>query len=144
MSNHSDERVIATRQRWAAAGWAMLSLALSLDLVVRTLILRQDPRQWLDIGAIWMAALLYASTGMTASGVEPYEGKYWKRTWPLIPLVVVVNTLMSRRFGTAPTLTSVVVSAVAATAGLFVAIVILRGIYGLWERRTLGRGPREE
>jgi len=143
MSKAPDERITATAQRWQARGLVMLSLALSLDLIVRTLILKQDPRLWLDIAAIWMGTSVYVVLGMTASGVDPYGGKYWK-VWPIIPLVVVGNAVMLARFGMAQTLTEVAASVVSATAGLFVTIVVLRGIYGLWERRTLGRGSREE
>jgi hypothetical protein len=146
MSNHrdgSDERTIATQQQWQARGMAILSIALSIDLIVRSLVLKQDPRQYLDIGLIWMATMLYAAIGMTASGVAPFGGKWWKM-WPIIPIVVVGNTVTLARFGMVPTLTAVVLSVVSATIGLSVIIVILGGIYGVWERRTLGRGSREE
>ena len=143
MSNHPDERVIATRQRWAARGMVILSIALSLDLIVRTLILKQEPWQYLDIGLIWMATTVYVALGMTASGVKLYEGKWWKM-YPIIPVVVVVNVVMLARSGMVQTLTVVVASVVSATAGLSLVIVILRGIYSRWERRTLGRVPREE
>jgi len=114
-----------------------------MDLIVRSLVLRQDPRQYLDIGLIWLATMLYTAIGMTASGVAPFGGKWWKM-WPIIPLVVVVNTVTLARTGMLQTLTAVVLSAVSATVGLSVIIVILRGIYGVWERRALGRAPREQ
>jgi hypothetical protein len=143
MSNHSDERTTATAHLWAARGLVMLNIALPIDLLVRILLLKQEPRQWLDIGLIWMAAMVCAGIGMTASGVAPYGGKGWKM-WPIIPLIVVVNTVVLARIGMVPTLTDVVASVVSATAGLSLVIVILRGIYSRWERRTLGRVPREE
>ena len=143
MSSHSDERTIATAQRWAARGLGMLSIALAIDLMVRTLILKQEPRQYLDIGLIWMATTLYVAIGMTASGVEPFEGKWWKM-WPIIPVVVVVNTVTLARIGMVQTLTDVVSSVVSTTAGLSVLIVVLRGVHTSWERATIGRVPPEE
>jgi hypothetical protein len=142
MSTDHDERIVATHQSWAARGWAILFIALSIDLMVRSLILKQDPRQYLDIGLIWMGTMLYVAIGMTASGVAPYGGKWW-RMWPIIPLVVVVNTVMLARMGMAQTFPDVAASVVSATAGLSLAIVIGRGIYARWERRTLGCVPRE-
>lgn len=143
MSTHRDERTTATADRWAARGYGLLFIALAIDLMVRTLILKQEPRQYLDIGLIWMATILYVGIGMSASGVETAGGRWWKM-WPIIPGVVVVNTITLARIGMVQTLTDVVASVVSATVGLSVAIVILRGIYGVWERKTLGRAPREE
>jgi Na+-translocating ferredoxin:NAD+ oxidoreductase RnfA subunit len=143
MTDHRDERITATTHLWAARGLVLLMAALSIDLMVRTLILRQHPGQYLDIALIWMATTLYVAIGTTASGVEMHGGRLWKM-WPIIPLVVVVNTLMFARLGMAQTLTDVAASVVSATVGFSLFIVIFRGIYARWERRTLGRGPREE
>jgi len=143
MSNDTDERIVATQQGWAARGFGFLFIALAIDLMVRTWLLKQEPRQYLDIWLIWMATILYVAIGMTASGVETCGGKWWKM-WPIIPLVVVVNTVTLARIGMVQTLTDVVASVVSATAGLLLSIVILRSIYTLWERATLGRVPRGE
>jgi F0F1-type ATP synthase membrane subunit a len=64
--------------------------------------------------------------------------------WPIIPVVVVTNTVTLARLGMVQTLTDVVASVVSATVGLSMIIVILCAIYSVWERRTLGRGSREE
>ena len=97
MSDH-DERTIATQQRWAARGMWMLSIALSIDVLVRVLILKQEPGQYLDISLICMAALLYASIGMTASGVEPFGGK-WSKAWLSILIVAVTVTVVVTLMG---------------------------------------------
>jgi len=142
MSTNHDERIVATRQRWATHGFAIFFIALSIDLMVRSLILKQDPRQYLDISLIWIATMLYVVIGTTASGVEMHGGRLWKM-WPLIPFVVVVNIVTLARMGSVPTFTSVAAGVVSATVGFLLIIVIVRAIYARWERRTLGRRSRE-
>jgi len=143
MSTDHDERVIATRQRWAARGMAILTMALSIDLIVRILILKQEPRQWLDIFLIWMGTSLYVFIGMTASGVAPYGGK-WSNAWLLILILAVEIPVVLTWMGMVPTWAAFIANMVIAGAGAFLMLMISRGIYGVWERKTLGRGSREE
>ena len=143
MSNQHDERIIATQQRWAARGFVILSIALAIDLLVRILILKQEPRQYLDFGLIWLAALLYAGIGMTASGVVPYRGK-WSTGLLVVLIIVVVNAVVWTLMGKVHGLADLIGTIVGTAAFAFVTLIILRGIYSRWERRTLGRGPREE
>ena len=143
MSTQSDERIIATHQRWAARGMWMLSIALAIDVLVRILILKQEPRQYMDISLILLATMLYVSFGATASGVEPFGGK-WSKTWLLILLVAVTITAVLTLMGMVPRLANLIGVIVSGAAGAFTSLVILRGIYRVWERKTLGRAPREE
>ena len=142
MSDH-DERTIATQQRWAARGMWMLSIALATDVLVRVLILKQEPRQYLDISLILMATMLYAGIGMTASGVAPYGGK-WSKGLLAILIITVECPVVLALMGMVHTLADFITDMVGAVAGALVALIILRGIYSVWERVTLGRGPREE
>jgi len=147
MSTDHDERVIATRQRWATHGFGLLFIALSIDLMVRTLILKQEPRQWLDIAAIWMGTMLFVAIGMTASGVAPFGGKWWKM-WPIIPGVAVVSTVTLALMGMVHTwadlIFNITLGIIGGAAGVSVTLIIMHGIYRLWERVTLGHVPREE
>jgi len=147
MSKDRDERTMATADQWAARGWMVLSFALMADMLVRMLILKQHPGQWLDIAVIWMASTLYAALGMTASGVEPYEGR-WRKMWPIIPGIVAVNTVVLALLGRVHTwadITSTITfGLIGGAVGTVVLFIILRGIHGRWERKTLGRTPREE
>jgi len=147
MSNDRDERTAATADRWLARGLVMMSFALIIDLLVRPLILKQHPWQYLDIFLIWMATWAYVAIGTSASGVAPYEGRLWKM-WPIIPSVVVAVTVTLALMGVIRMWTDLILTV---TVGIIVTVVdavvvfiILRGIHGVWERRTLGRGPREE
>jgi hypothetical protein len=147
MSTDRDERIVATRQRWLARGCAILIVALGIDLIVRSLILKQDPRQYLDIGLIWMGTMLYVAIGMTASGVDLYGGersKIWLLILVLAAGVPVLLSLLGMELTPAHFICLIIVGGASACAGVFLMLRILRGIYGAWERRTLGRGPREE
>ncbi|HUT75025.1 MAG TPA: DUF6773 family protein [Armatimonadota bacterium] len=143
MSNHSDERITATHQRWAARGFWFLFIALPTDLLVRVLLLKQEPRQYLDIALIWMAAMLYVGIGMTASGVAPFGGKRSK-SWLVILIIAVGGPVELTLMGMVHTLADLIAIIISGTAGAFVMLIILRVIYGVWERKALGRGPREE
>ena len=148
MSNHSDERVIATRQRWAARGMVILSIALSIDLIVRVLIVKQDPGQYLDIGLIWMATMLYVAIGMAASGVALYGGKWVSTALLIMVIVAVTNTVVFAVRGMVHTPAELIYTIaggiIGGGAGAFLSLIILRAVYSVWERKTLGRGPREE
>ncbi|MBN1460155.1 MAG: hypothetical protein JXA57_11510 [Armatimonadetes bacterium] len=143
MSNVHDERVVATRQRWATHGFALLFVALPADLMVRIFVLKQDPRQWLDISVIWLATILYVGIGMTASGVAPYEGK-WSTSWLAIVIIAVEVPVILALMGMVPTPAAFIAYMALAAASAFLVVILSRGVYSMWERRTLGRGPREE
>ena len=143
MSTDHDERVIATRQRWAACGMVMLTIALSIDLLVRILILKQEPRQWLDIAAILMGTTVFVSIGMTASGVQLYGGK-WSKHWPVVLSIVAANAVVLTLMGGVHGLADLIGVIAGTAGGVFVMLIILSVIYGVWERKTLGRAPREE
>ena len=125
MRTNHDERIVATHQRWAARGFGILFIALAIDLIVRTLILKQDLWQYLDIGLIWMATILYVSIGMTNT-------------------VVLTLIVLGRIHTRAEVIATVAFGLIGGGAGVFWALGILRGICARWERRTLGRVPREE
>jgi hypothetical protein len=143
VSAHLDERTIATQQRWLALGMLILNIALPIDLVVRALILKQDPRHYLDIGLILMATILCVSVGMSASGVDPYGGKRSNALWIILVIAVVVPVELTLT-GMVDTPTEFIAIIIATAASAFLMLGILRGIYRMWERATLGRAAREE
>lgn len=141
MSTDNDERTVAVQQRWAAYGMWMLSIALAIDMMVRVLILKQQPRQYLDISLIWFAAILYTAIGTTASGVEPFEGK-WSKAWLVILIIVVEVEVILALKGKVHTLADLMTGVINSAAGAFMMLLILRGIFSMWERRTLTRRPQ--
>lgn len=143
MSNDLDERTTGTRDRWLARGMVMMILALNIDLLVRLLILKQAPQQYLDIGLIWMGTSLYVCIGMSASGVQLYGGK-WSKHWLVILTIVATNAVVWTLMGMGHGLADLSGVIVGAATGAFLVLMILRGIYSVWERRTLGREPRKE
>ena len=120
----------------------ILNIALAADIVVRSLILKQQPQRYWDILLIWIATTLYVCIGMTASGVQPLGAK-WSRFWQILLSCVVGITLTGTAMGTVHSVSDLIGTIAGAAAGCFVALVALRVIYGTWERRALGRGPRE-
>lgn len=143
MSNARDERIVTTQQRWGALGLVLVNFALVIDLLVRMFVLKQELGQYLDIALIWMGTMLFTILGMTASGVAPYGGKWSTSLLVLLILAVEIPVLLAL-MGMIHTPTAFIAQMILAAAGVFLALVILRGIYGLWERGTLGRGSREE
>ena len=147
MSTHRDERTIATHQRWAARGMGILSIALAIDLLVRVLLLRQEPRQYLDIWLIWMATILYVAIGVSASGVAPFAGKWVSMALGIMVAVAATNTAVLTLMGMVHTgvdlISAIAGGIIGGGAGAFLLLMMLRGIYGRWERVTLGGAPRE-
>jgi predicted neutral ceramidase superfamily lipid hydrolase len=143
MSVETDERIIAVRQRWAARGMVILSAALSLDLMIRVLLLKQEPNQYMDIFLIWAVAVVYVTIGTTASGVEPLEGKT-SRLWLLLLIIVIVNAIMMALMGQIRTVADLVPMVIGSFAGFFLMYLILRSVYRMWERRTLRNETQED
>ena len=70
-----DERIQTTINRCATIGFFVWELLLMISLLYRALILKQDPREWWDIFAIWYIGILfvfiaYANKGGLAHGFK--------------------------------------------------------------------------
>jgi len=141
MSKALDERTVGTTQRWWAGGLWLINLALVADLLVRRFLLKQELGQYLDIALIWLGTMLFTTLGMTASGAAPYGGKWSTSLWGVLILAVLIPVIGALT-GMIHTPAAFIWHMVAAAAGAFVAVIVLRGIYGLWERRTLGRSDQ--
>ena len=146
MSNEYDERTSATMQNWlAAAGW-FLSIALCIDVIVRSVILKQAFGQWWDIGLIWILSTVLVSIGMTREGVPPLgETKWsWKTHGWLVLIIALVVPLMGLMDGDVRSISDFAEGVAIAGTGALMGLGLLRFLYGRWERRTLGRGSEEE
>jgi hypothetical protein len=107
------------------------------------LVLKQELGQYLDIALIWMGTMLLTCLGMTASGVAPYGGK-WSTSLLVVLILAVEIPVLLGLMGMVHTPAAFIAHTFLAAGGAFLAVIVLRGIYGLWERRTLGRGSGEE
>ena len=87
-----DERIQTTVNRFAAGGFFIWEFLLSISLCYRTLILKQHPREFWDIFAIWVIGMLYAFIAFAKKGVFDYG---FKRLWLTIGIVnlIVLFTL---------------------------------------------------
>ncbi len=143
MDNHPDERVHATRQRWAARGMYLMTFLLNMDMLIRIWYLKQSSSQFLDIAIIWLAGIFFVSVGMYASGVQPFGGK-WSKTLLILGVLVATDTVLFVALGVIHSLTDLFEAVAVQTAGALLLFVSMRGIYALWERRTLGSGSGQE
>ena len=144
---HPDERIAATSQRWAAISGAFLSITLGIDMMVRILILKQDFRLCWDICMIWMVNLLLVSIGMIRSGVQPVGavGKWsWKTSGLMIAEIALLVPAVLWLMGMIHSLQAYLGGAALAGGSGFVTLIIMRGIYGRWERRALGSPSDDE
>ena len=142
VSAHPDERINAEMQRWAARGGAFLSIALGIDLIVRVFVLRQDPRFYMDIALIWLVNLFIVTIGMIRCGV-PAAGVAGKLSWKTSGFLVVLIGLeipaLMWLMGDIHTLPQFLFQAALAGGAAAVMLLIMRAIYGNWERRALGQ-----
>lgn len=141
MNNQTDERIVATRQRWAARGFWILYLALSIDLIVRTLVLKQTPSQYLDIALIWMATMVYVSFGMVRSGVNLYPKK-WSNVM-LVALIALQVPVVLWLTGQVNSWLQYLVYVVITAASASVTMLVFQRIFRRWERKTLGQDSLE-
>jgi hypothetical protein len=139
MSIHNDERITIVRQRWAARGMTVLSIALSIDLFIRAVFIKQDPRQFIDIAIIWIVTSFFVCIGMSASGIAPFEGRR-RKIWISVGILAIEIPLILILLGMVHSLTDFITDAICAAVGAFVTFIFMQSIYSLWEHRTLGRG----
>lgn len=138
---HPDERVAATAQRWGAIGGAFMAVALGVDMIVRVFVLRQDFHLWWDISLIWMVNLYLVSLGQIRSGVPPVGavGKWsWKTSGLMILILALEIPAILWLMGMVRSLNGYLGMALLAGGSGLVMLMVLRGIYRRWERRTLG------
>jgi len=89
-----DERIQTTVNRYAAGGFFIWEFLLSISLCYRTLILKQHPREWWDIFAIWVIGIIFIFIAYANKGVFDHG---FKRIWLTIGIVnlILLFTLFS-------------------------------------------------
>ncbi len=83
-----DERIQATVNRFAAGGYWILYLLISISLCYRVLILKQHPRDWWDILAIWLIGILFVFIAYANKGVFDHR---FKKFWLTICIFVLIG-----------------------------------------------------
>jgi len=82
-----DERIQATANRFAAGGFIIWFVLMLISLNYRTLILKQHPREFWDILAIFFIGMLYVFIAYANKGVLDHD---FKRRWLTIGIVNLI------------------------------------------------------
>ena len=85
-----DERIAATTNRFAAIGFLIWQLLLSISLCYRTAILKQHPREFWDIFAIWAIGIFFVFIAYANRGVFDHG---FKRRWLTIGIGCLIGIL---------------------------------------------------
>ena len=91
-----DERIQTTVNRFAAGGFFIWQLLLSISLCYRTLILKQHPREWWDIFAIFCIGTFFVSIAYANKGLFDHV---FKRTCLAISIGVFIAYANKGVFG---------------------------------------------
>jgi hypothetical protein len=83
-----DERIQTTVNRFAARGFYIWHLLLAISLFYRSLILKQHPRDWWDILAIWVIGILFVFIACVSKGVFAHLN--FKRLWLTSGIGVII------------------------------------------------------
>jgi len=140
---HYDERIAATMQRWAAAGGSFMSIALAIDILVRSFVLRQDPRLYMDIALIWLVNVFLVCIGMVRSGVPAVgvTGRWsWRTAGLLVGLIALEVPALQWLTGDIHSIGQYLAQAALAGGSAVVMLLVMRALYAAWERRSLGPG----
>lgn len=144
---HPDERIAETNRLWAARSGAFLSIALGMDIIIRALVLRQDPTLYWDIALIYLVNLFAANIGRVRSGVPAAEttGKItWKFSGLMVMIIAVEVPALLWLTGQVRSWTGYFAMAALAGASATVMLLLMRALYCAWERRAVGSSGSEE
>ncbi|MFH1614369.1 MAG: DUF6773 family protein [Planctomycetota bacterium] len=90
-----DERIQTTVNRFAAGGYWILYSLISISLCYRGLILKQHPREWWDIFAIWVIGILFVFIAFANKGLFDHG---FKRMWLTIGIGVTIIVFLTLLF----------------------------------------------
>ncbi|MHC4714677.1 MAG: hypothetical protein ACYTAN_15655 [Planctomycetota bacterium] len=85
-----DERIQTTASRFAAIGFFIWYFLMSMSICYRTLILKQHPREFWDIFAIWVIGIVFVFIAYASKGVF---GHKFKRMWLPIGIAAFIGIL---------------------------------------------------
>ena len=87
-----DERIQTAHNRVAAGGYWILYFLITISLYYRMLILRQHPREFWDIFAIWVMGIFFVFIASANKGLYDIDHSF-KRMWLTIGIVVPIVSL---------------------------------------------------
>ena len=128
-----DERIQATTNRFAAGGYWILYLLISISLCYRGLILKQHPREWWDIFAILVIGILFVFIAYANKGLFDHD---FKRMWLTIGIgVIIVNITLFFIMGKIHSVVHVGVFLVGLLLGMGPVIAIAHFLNRRWKRK---------
>jgi len=132
-----DERIQTTVNRFAAIGFYIWVFLMSASLCYRTLILKQHPREWWDIFAIYFIGIIFVSIAQASKGVLAHASKrFWLRIGITVVIVgIAAFTVVLFVEGRIPSVVRVGAFLVASLAGMGLAIGIVHLLNRRWKRK---------
>jgi len=129
-----DERIQTTVNRFAARGFVIWQLLMSISLLYRTLILKQHPREWWDIFAIWVIGILFVFIACANKGVVDHV--FNKRFWLAICIGVIIS-IFTLKFieGRIHSAVDVGATLIGTLVGSLAGMGLVIGIAHFWKRR---------
>jgi VanZ family protein len=83
-----DERIQTTANHFAAIGFFIWYILMSISLCCRTLILKQHPREWWDIFAIFCFGTIFVFVAYANKGILDCD---FKRRWLTICISAIIG-----------------------------------------------------
>jgi len=133
-----DERIQATRNRFAAIGFVIWELLMSISLLYRTLILKQHPRDWWDILTIWFIGIFFVFIACANKGVvgHVFNKRYWLGICIGVTILIfTLNFIEGRIHSVVDVGVTLIGSLVSSLAGVGLVIGIALFLSRRWKRK---------
>ena len=128
-----DERIQTTANHYAARGFFIWYLLLTISLLYRTLILRQHPRDFWDIFAIFCIGTLFVFIAYAKKGIFDHN---FKRIWLTICISAFIGILTVQFIaGRMHSVVDAGALLIGFLPGMGLVIVIAHFLNKLWKRK---------
>ena len=128
-----DERIQATRNRFAAGGFFIYFVLMIISINYRLWILKQHPREFWDFMAIFFIANLYGFIAFASKGIFDHK---FKRFWFAICIgIIITNTTLMFIIGRVHSIVDLCVFLFASLLGVGLVIAIAYFLNRRWKRK---------
>jgi len=129
----TDERIQTTANKFAARGFFIWYVLILISIYYRLLILKQHPREWWDIYAIWCIGMFFVFIAYASKGVFAHG---FKRLWLTIGIANLIG-IFTLKFimGRIHSVVDVGTSLIAILAGMGLVIGIAHFLNRRWKRK---------